>query len=81
MPAYAVEITEANIRGVICSEAGRAFDLDLALRWLEEHEGGWFLRDEGSPLDCHFFMPEVFAEMYAFTSFDDGAIFKHVVKI
>lgn len=81
MSAYAVKITEDNIRGVIRSEAGKSFNLSIALSWLEEHEEGWFLRDESSPLDCEFFMPEVFAEMYAFTSDDKSSLIRHVVKL
>lgn len=80
--AYAVAINEANIRGVIHSEAGADFNLELALAWLKEHEEGWFLRDEESPLDCQFFMPEVFAEMYMFTSpIDSTSLFRQVIKI
>lgn len=80
--AYAVAITEDNIRGVICSEAGPGFDLDFALAWLEEHGEGWFLRDEESPLDCQFFMPLVFVEMYMFTSsLDSNSLFRQVIKL
>jgi len=79
--AYAIKITPENLRGVIRSEAGRDFDLEMALQWLEEHEEGWFLRDEGSPLDCQFFVPMVFFEMYVFTSHDESSLFRNVVKI
>jgi hypothetical protein len=81
MSAYAIAITEDNLRGVIQSEAGLNFDLEMALLWLEEHEEGWFLRDPGSPLDCEFFMPEVFAEMYGFLSNDQSSLIRRVVKI
>ena len=81
MQAYAVAITEDNIRNAIRSEAGRDFDLDIALAWLEEHENGWFLRDEGSIFDCQFFMPEVFEELYAFVSYKDNETFKKVTRI
>lgn len=81
MQAYAVAITEANLRNAIRSEAGRNYDLDWSLHWLEEHGSGWFLRDEGSPLDCQFFMPEVFAELYGFISDDETATFRRVIKL
>lgn len=81
MPAYAIAVTEENIRGVIFSEAGPGFDLELALQWLEDHESGWFLRDPGSPFDCEFFMPEVFAEMYGFLNDDKSALIRTVVQM
>lgn len=81
MPAYAIAITEDNLRGVIHSEAGLNFNLEAALKWLEDHEEGWFLRDLGSPLDCEFFMPEVFKEMYIFMNDDTSALIRSVVKI
>lgn len=80
--AYAVAITEDNIRGIIRSEAGLDFNLELALTWLEEHLEGWFLRDEGSPLDCHFFEPLVFVELYKFVSpHDHTSLLRQVIKI
>lgn len=80
--AYAVAVTEENIRGVIRSEAGPNFDLEFALAWLEEHGEGWFLRDEESPLDCQFFMPLVFVEMYQFaSSLDQASLFRQVFKV
>jgi hypothetical protein len=80
MSAYAIAITEENLRGVIHSEAGPSYDLETALSWLEDHEEGWFLRDPGSPLDCEFFMPEVFFEMYIFLSNDKESLIRRVVK-
>jgi len=81
MHAYVIEVTPENLRGVIRSEAGKSFDLDLALAWLDEHGEGWFLRDEGSALDCQFFVPEVLFEMYVFTSHDESELLRQVVKI
>lgn len=77
--AWAVPITEENLYGVIRSEAGSKFDLEYALNWLYEHEEGWFLRDEESPLDCQFFTSEVFKELYQFTSPDKHSLFRHVI--
>lgn len=79
-PAFVVAITEENLRRVIRSEAGPSFDLDIAMAWLEEHQEGWFLRDEGSPFDCQFFMPEVLKELYSFTNNDQNSLFRHVIR-
>jgi hypothetical protein len=81
MVAHAIAITEENVRGVIQSEAGPSFDLEKALQWLEEHEEGWFLRDPSSPLDCEFFMPEVFNQMYIFLSMDQSSLIRRVEEI
>lgn len=78
--AYVVAITEENLRTVIRSEAGPSFDLDLSLQWLAEHGEGWFLRDEGSPFDCQFFVSDVLEELYRFTSVDDHSLFRHVTS-
>lgn len=79
--AYAVAITEDNLRGVILSEAGPGFDLDLALDWLKEYEEGWFLRDEESALDCQFMVPSIFKELYKFISSDNDSLFRQVIRI
>lgn len=81
MGAYAVAVTEDNIKGVIRSEAGRSFNLERALDWLKVHEEGWFLRDEESALDCQFFMPEVFEEMYKFTYSESTSLLRSVIRI
>lgn len=78
--AYAIAITEENINGVIRSEAGLTFDLEYALNWLYENEEGWFLRDEESPLDCQFFQPEVFDELYQFVSADQHSLLRKVIQ-
>jgi len=81
MQAYAIEITDENLRGVIHSEAGKDYNLADALKWYEEYGGGWFLRDPGSPFDCRFFMPEVFDQMYSFLSpLDTSSLIRPVVR-
>lgn len=79
--AYAIAITEDNIRGIILSEGGLKFDLDRSLMWLEEYKQGWFLRNEGSVFDCHFFAPEIFEEMYFFVKNDPEALIRHVKEV
>jgi len=81
MSAYAIAITEENLRGVIHSEAGLKFNLEMALQWLEEHGEGWFVRDPGSPFDCEFFMPEIFEELYMFLAPDRHALIRPVVQV
>lgn len=79
--AYAIAITEENIKGVIRSEAGLDFDVEGAFNWLKEHGSGWFLRDDESPFDCQFFDSEVFEEIYKFNSIDDHSLFRKVYRI
>lgn len=79
--AYAVKITEENLRGVILSEAGLNYNLEYALEWLEEHGDGWFLRDPESVLDCQFIVDTVFETLYQFTSVDDHSLFRHVIPL
>jgi hypothetical protein len=77
----AIAVTEENIRGIIRSEAGSTFDIDIALAWLAEQKEGWFLRDDRSIFDCHLFASETFAEMYKFTQDDQNSIMRHVESI
>ena len=79
--AYAIAVTEENLRGVIASEAGSDYDLDQALAWLSFHEEGWFVRDEESSLDCYFFRPEAFEEAYAFSEYDEGVLISRIVRL
>lgn len=79
--AWAVAITEENIRGVIQSEAGLNFNLEDALEWLEEHKEGWFVRDEETVLDCQFFEPNIFPMFYKFVSVDNHSLFRRVEQV
>lgn len=76
--AYAIRVTEANIKSIILSEAGESYNVIDALKWLQEHGEGWFLRDEDSVLDCKFFRPEIFTVMYKFVDYDDGRLIHQV---
>lgn len=69
-----------NNMWVIASEKPD-FDKEEFINWLEEHEEGYFLRDPESVLDCQYFEPTVFLEIYTFTSPDRGELFRRVVKI
>jgi hypothetical protein len=78
MPAYAIKVTEENIRGIILSEAGRDFDVNIALDWLKQNEAGWFVRDNCSPFDCEFISDDIFKEFYMFTHNDHTSILRHI---
>lgn len=80
MPAYAVEITKENM-SAIASEGGPGFVKQRAMDWLEEHGEGYFLRNPGDALDCQFFEPVVFFELYKFEYPDNDMLFRRVVKI
>lgn len=77
--AWAAEVVENNY-GAILSECAGAFDRALLLEWVEEHGGGYFLRDHDSPLDCLLFETDKFLLLYHFESGNEGAMFRTVVK-
>lgn len=80
--AYAVDISEANL-GAIASEAGRKFDREH-LRWWCDTYGmrGYFVRDEGSSLDCELFLPETFFTKYEFKYPNDSStLFRPILKL
>ena len=78
---YAIAITKENIYGVIRSEAGPNFDLEAALTWFEKHGGGWFLRDDSTVLDCHFFDEEIFPTLYEFIEDNPNELMRHVISV
>jgi len=77
--AEACRITKENT-WVIASEKPN-FDKEEFDAWIEEHGVGYFLRDEGSKLDCSYIPPEDFLDIYIFESGDTGALFRKVIKI
>lgn len=79
MNAYAVLIIPGNLNAIASEKPD--FDFEETMQWLEQHEVGYFLRDEESVLDCKYFEEMVFFEMYAFEEADDGSIFRRVVKL
>lgn len=81
MAAYVVEVTEDNLRTVILSEAGPNFTLTEGLKWLEDHGEGWFLRDEGTVLDCQFFVTNVLKQFYYFANPNDQSLFRRVLPV
>ena len=76
--AYACRISSENF-GAIRSENPN-FNLEETKVWLDHHEGGFFLRDEGSPFDCHYIVDEIFHQLYAFEAFDKNAIFHRLIR-
>lgn len=81
MTAYAIAITEENVRGIILSEAGSKYDVDGALHWLATYGEGWFVRDPSTVLDCSFYTPEIFEQMYTFISADEHSIMRHIEQV
>ena len=80
--AYAVEVLEENLDAIV-SEAGRKFDRAY-LRWWCETYGmrGYFIRDEGSSMDCELFLPETFFAKYEFKyPSDTSSLFRPVLKL
>lgn len=76
--AYACRISEENF-GAIRSEHPK-FDLESTKAWLEQHERGFFLRDEGSALDCHYITDEIFFIYYEFEPLDKNAVFHRLIR-
>lgn len=79
MVAVACRISEENF-GAIASEKPD-FDLEKTKEWLEQNGQGYFLRDPESPLDCGYFVDEVFFQLYIFESGDQSALFRHVLRL
>lgn len=78
--AYACRITVENM-GAIASELP-GFDREAVLAWLQEHDSGYFVRDENNKaFDCRFMSDIVFAQIYAFEETDRGEIFRRIVRI
>lgn len=79
MLAYACLIDDTNFQA-IASEHPK-FDLEGTKKWIEQHKRGYFLRDESSQLDCHYFQEDVFLMLYKFESADRGELFRRVDRI
>lgn len=78
--AYAIRATAEN-QWAIASEHPE-FNRQEFLDWIAEHgEGGYFLRDPASVMDCHYFDEDVFLEFYKFEYKDPGELFRRVVKV
>lgn len=76
--AYATVIVEQNHQAIV-SESGSEFDMAFLKAWVEKHgPGGFFLRDETSPLDCQLFTSEQFHQLYYFEKGDVDAMFRMV---
>lgn len=78
----AIEISEVNFNAIL-SEAGRKFNMQYLRWWCENYGmGGYFLRDECSPLDCELFTAEAFLSKYAFLHpKDERSLFRTVVQL
>jgi|KBSMisStandDraft_5_1062788.scaffolds.fasta_scaffold2185290_1 hypothetical protein len=79
MPAYAVRISPENF-GAICSEKPD-FNQEEALKWLEQHKQGYFVRDDESSLDCQYFEDTSFFAVYTFADKDPRALFRRIMRL
>lgn len=77
--AWAIEIVEDNYCAIL-SEAGRSFDRDFLLKWVDEYKEGFFLMDSSSPLDCTLLDPEKFLRLYQFERGDVDTMFRLVTQ-
>lgn len=75
--AWAAEIVEDNYSAIL-SEASGSFDRDFLLSWVDKYKGGYFIRDEVSPLDCLLLTFEKFHMLYHFERGDVGAMFRRI---
>ena len=69
--AYAISFNEANFN-LLISEAGKNHTKEQIRAKMPVYEGGYFLRDPASKLDCQFFLREAFEKLYEFRFKDDG---------
>lgn len=69
--AYAIEVCEANFN-LLISESGRSHTKEQIQAKIPVYEGGFFLRDPSSKLDCQFFLAEAFVKLYKFRFVHDG---------
>lgn len=76
---YAVRLNEDNYQAIASEKPG--FDLEETRQWVEEHGGGFFVRDEGSrAFDCQYMVDLVFYEIYAFDGFDETDMFHKLIR-
>lgn len=77
--AYAIFICDENEQAIL-SEAGTSFDKGLLSAWRRHIEGGYFVRDPDSPLDCCLFEDKEFQQLYFFTTPLDGPLFREITR-
>lgn len=77
---YAVRLNEENYQAVASEKPG--FDLEATRIWVEDHGGGFFIRDEESTaFDCEYMVDLVFHQIYEFESFNENEIFHKIKRI
>jgi len=78
--AYAIRLNEENYGAIASEKPG--FDLAEARAWVEEHGGGFFIRDEGyKTFDCQYMADLVFHQIYIFENFKDTDMFHRLKRI
>jgi hypothetical protein len=78
--AWAARLNEDNYQAIASEKP--AFDLDSTRVWVEQHGGGFFVRDpDNRKYDCQYLTDEVFHQIYAFENFDPNSVFHKLVRI
>lgn len=78
--AYAVRLNEDNYGAIASEKPG--FDLEHTRTWVEDHGGGFFIRDEESKaFDCEYMADVVFHQIYTFERFSPNDIFHKIIRI
>ena len=78
--AWAVVVTKKNFPAIL-SEAGQTFDRHFLERWFAAEGDGFFVRDNGAPLDCCLFPELEFYRLYMFANGDVKALFREVHRL
>lgn len=79
--AWAIEVCEKNFN-LLVSEAGKGYTKAQIQAKIPAYEGGFFLRDPTSKLDCCFFLLEAFEKLYRFRFVADGkSPLQEVIKL
>lgn len=78
--AYACHISLENM-GAIASEKPD-FNREEFFQWMKEHDGGFFVRDAGSPWDCMYLAELVFHQIYMFEldNFNSTNLFHRIIR-
>ncbi len=77
--AYACQITEENMSAISSEKPG--FNLEETRAWLQEHEKGYFIRDEDSRFDCNYIPEHEFLLLYSFETSDRNELFRRVLRL
>lgn len=78
MGAYACHISRETMGAIASEKPG--FNREEFEQWLETHDGGFFVRDEGYPFDCQYLAELVFHQIYIFEEFKETDLFHRIIR-